>query len=158
MSFWGLTCTAIPPFLADGLEWPCPVRSALKRTPVQDFNSFPIIFYYIISITYQKIGDLFCPVIFLDFRIFMHNILPTTGVICCWSSDFSIFPIPNLDQSNLPPGQPPSRATSLTGNLPPGQPQGDFVVFCEAFDNFFLSFKWDLYEQGTYFRFYEFKN
>ena len=25
-------------------------------------------FYYIISTTYQKIGDLFCPVIFLDFR------------------------------------------------------------------------------------------
>ena len=54
--------TAIPPFLADGLGWPCPVRSALKRTPVQDFNSFSIIFYCIISTTYQKIGDLFCPV------------------------------------------------------------------------------------------------
>jgi hypothetical protein len=26
------------------------------------FNSFPIMFYYIISTTYQKIGDLFCPV------------------------------------------------------------------------------------------------
>ena len=25
-------------------------------------------FYYIISNTYQKIGDLFCPVILLDFR------------------------------------------------------------------------------------------
>ena len=25
-------------------------------------------FYYIISTTYQKTGDLFCPIIFLDFR------------------------------------------------------------------------------------------
>ena len=29
---------------------------------MQDFNSFSIMFYYIISTTYQKIGDLFCPV------------------------------------------------------------------------------------------------
>ena len=53
---------AIPPFLADGLGWPSPVRSALKRTPVQDFISFLIMLYNIISTTYQKIGDLFCPV------------------------------------------------------------------------------------------------
>ena len=53
---------AIPPFLADGLGWPCYVRSDLKRTPLQDFNSFSIIFYYIISTTYQKIRDLFCSV------------------------------------------------------------------------------------------------
>ena len=33
-----------------------------KRTPVQDFNSFSIMFYYNISTTYQKIGDLFFPV------------------------------------------------------------------------------------------------
>ena len=32
------------------------------------FNYFSIMFYYIISTTYQKIGDLFCPVICLDFR------------------------------------------------------------------------------------------
>ena len=51
---------AIPPFWQKGLEWPCPVRSALKRTPVEDFNSFSIMFYYIISTKYQKIGDLFC--------------------------------------------------------------------------------------------------
>ena len=49
-------------FLPKRVEWPCPVRSALKRTPVQDFNSFSIMFYYIFSTTYQ-----FCPVIFLDF-------------------------------------------------------------------------------------------
>ena len=35
---------------------------------VQDFNSFSIMFYHIIFTTYQKIGDLFCPFIFLDFR------------------------------------------------------------------------------------------
>ena len=29
---------------------------------MQDFNSFSLMFYYIISTTYQKIGDLFCPV------------------------------------------------------------------------------------------------
>ena len=41
------------------VEWPCPVRSTLKRTPVQDFNSFPIMFYCTISTTYQETGDLF---------------------------------------------------------------------------------------------------
>ena len=50
------------PFLPKRVGWPCPVRSALKRTPVHDFNSFSIIFYYIITTTYQKIEDLFCPV------------------------------------------------------------------------------------------------
>ena len=54
--------TAIPPFLADGLGWLCPVKSALKRTLMQDLNSFSIMIYYIISTPYQKIGDLFCPV------------------------------------------------------------------------------------------------
>ena len=49
-------------FWQKGLGWPYPVRSALKRTPAQDFNSFSIMFYHIISATYQKIGDLFCPV------------------------------------------------------------------------------------------------
>ena len=44
------------------LNWLCPVKSALKRTPVQDFNSFSIMFYYIFSTTYQRIGDLFWPV------------------------------------------------------------------------------------------------
>ena len=37
-------------------------------TLMQEFNSFSIMFYYIISTTYKKIGDLFCPVVFLDFR------------------------------------------------------------------------------------------
>ena len=29
---------------------------------MQNFNHFPIMLYYIISTTYQKIGDLICPV------------------------------------------------------------------------------------------------
>ena len=33
-------------------------RSALKRTPVQDSNSFSLVLYHIISTTYQKIRDL----------------------------------------------------------------------------------------------------
>ena len=57
-----LPTIAIPPFLAEGLGWLCPVMSALKRTPGEDFNHFSIMFCYIISTTYQKIGDLFCPV------------------------------------------------------------------------------------------------
>ena len=52
------------PFSQNG----CPVKSALKKTPVQDFNYFSLMFLCIISTTYQNIGDLFCPVIFLDFR------------------------------------------------------------------------------------------
>ena len=52
------------PFWQKVLGLPCPVRSALKRTPVQDFSYFSIMYKYIFSTTYQKIGDLF---IFLDF-------------------------------------------------------------------------------------------
>ena len=40
---------------------------------MQDFNYFSIFFYYIFSTTYQKIGDLFCLVIFLDFRTVCFN-------------------------------------------------------------------------------------
>ena len=49
MSFYGLTYqdTAIPPFSPEiglfWLNWPCPVGSALKKTLVQDSNSFPIL-------------------------------------------------------------------------------------------------------------------
>ena len=47
---------------ADWLNLICPVRSAaLKRTPVENFNSFSAMFYCMISTTHQKIGDLFCP-------------------------------------------------------------------------------------------------
>ena len=44
------------------LNWQQLVGSTLKTTLLQDFNSFSIVFYYIISTTYQKIGDLFCSV------------------------------------------------------------------------------------------------
>ena len=50
------------PIWQKGLGWPCLARSALKRSPVQDFNYLFIMFYCIISTTYPKIGDLFCPV------------------------------------------------------------------------------------------------
>ena len=43
------------PFLPKWIEWLCPVRSALKRTSVQDLNSFSIMIYCIISTTYLKI-------------------------------------------------------------------------------------------------------
>ena len=54
-------------YLPKRVGWPCPVRSALKRTPVQDFNSFSISIYYIISTTFQKLRDLFYSLIILDF-------------------------------------------------------------------------------------------
>ena len=57
------------PAKKDGMA--VPVRTVLKRTPVQDFNSFFIMFYYIIrfiTTIYQKNGDLFCSFVFLDFR------------------------------------------------------------------------------------------
>ena len=50
------------PFLPNRVGRQCPARSARKRTPVQDLTSFYIMFYYIISTTYQKIGELYCPV------------------------------------------------------------------------------------------------
>ena len=56
------------PFLPKWVGWPCPVRSAPKRTPVQDFNSLSIMFYCIMSRTHHNIGDLFCPITSLDFR------------------------------------------------------------------------------------------
>ena len=72
----------IPPCLAEGLEWPvkrmamhCTVRSALKRSPVQDVNSFSILFCQIISTTYQKIGDLFYTVHISGLSHSMKNII-----------------------------------------------------------------------------------
>ena len=50
----------------------------LKRTPVQDFKYFSIIFYYIISTTFQKIGDLFCP---LHTSGFSHGVQYVQGFI-----------------------------------------------------------------------------
>ena len=50
-------------------------KKALKRTPVQDFNYFSMMFCYIISTTYKKVGDLFYPVIFLDFHTVILSLL-----------------------------------------------------------------------------------
>ena len=55
----------------------CPVRSDLKRTPVQDFNSFSVMFYYIISTTYQKIEDL---LYFWTFTLYSFPKVLTNGV------------------------------------------------------------------------------
>ena len=65
---WAQPIQSISQFLLKRLGWPCLVRSALKRTPVQNFNHFSIMFNYIFSTTYQRIKDLFYSVIFLDFR------------------------------------------------------------------------------------------
>ena len=49
--------------LADWLNWPCPVRAALQTTPVQDFDSFSIMFYYMIFPHIRKLETyIFCPV------------------------------------------------------------------------------------------------
>jgi hypothetical protein len=50
------------------------------RTPVQDFNSFSIMFYTTLlsSTIYQKIGDIFYSLIFLEFRtVWIHHIVIT---------------------------------------------------------------------------------
>ena len=78
------------PFWQKGLEWPCPVRSALKRTPVQDFNYFSIILYCIISTTYQKIGGLFCPV---HISGFSHSVVCFED-LHCYRTDFRIVKVP----------------------------------------------------------------
>ena len=52
-----LTGPAIKAHLPKRVGWPCSARSALKRTPMQDFISFSIMFYYIISTkSYTTIG------------------------------------------------------------------------------------------------------
>ena len=49
--------------------WPCPVRSVLKRTPVQYFNFFPILYSTTILASHiKKLETYFALFIFLDFR------------------------------------------------------------------------------------------
>ena len=74
---------AIQAHLPKRVGWPCPVRSALKRTPMQDFDSFPIMFYYIISTTYQIIGAYFALFILLDFRMVCALISQLENVTMC---------------------------------------------------------------------------
>ena len=75
---WKWPFQPISQSLPKRVGWPCSVRPALKRTPVQNLNSFSIMFYYIISTTYQKIWDLFCPV-----HIFgLSHSVSTLGFFC----------------------------------------------------------------------------
>ena len=76
------------------------VMSVLKRTPMQDFNSLPIVLYYIISTTYQKIGDRFCPVHIsgllhsVNRFIFWHLVKffgANTHIIPKWRKEISIW-------------------------------------------------------------------
>ena len=76
----------ISQLLPKRVGWPRPVRPALKRTLAQDFNSFYIMFYYSFSTTYQKIGDLFCPVTYiskLSYSAFYGNSEPFFFLINC---------------------------------------------------------------------------
>ena len=53
----------------DWLNWPCPVRSALKRTPVQDFDSFSIkCSTTLLAPHIKKLETYFALFICLDFR------------------------------------------------------------------------------------------
>ena len=93
MTGWGLRALPSHPFWQKGLERLCPIGSALKRTPMQDFNSFSIIFYCIIITTYQKIGGLFC---LFHISRFSHSMMDKTDrnsgeavyhpskVVCTW--------------------------------------------------------------------------
>ena len=77
--------------MADSANQPISAKKggmALKRTPMQDFNYFSIRFYYIISTTYQKIGDLVCSLICLDFHTAcLKKIHLTFLVILCLGID-----------------------------------------------------------------------
>ena len=90
--------TLLCQFLPKRVGWLCPLRSAFNRTPVQNFNSFSIMFYYIIITTYQTIGHLFCPDIFWTFAQCEH-----TGKRCrkkfLWKIDICTY---NLDVRHSP--------------------------------------------------------
>ena len=83
---------AIQAHLPKRVEWPCPVRSALKWTPVQDFKSFSKLFYYIISTTYQKIGDLFCPVHISYAYCVLTNSWPCTAHCAAYAVSNFVYP------------------------------------------------------------------
>ena len=53
-----------------------------KRIKILHGCPFSIMFYFIICTPYQKIGDLFCPVIYLDFRTVHLDVLFTK---CLWT-------------------------------------------------------------------------
>ena len=57
------------------------VRSALKRTQVQDFSSLFIMIYYIISTTYKELKTYFALFIFLVFRIVWREALDSVYIM-----------------------------------------------------------------------------
>ena len=83
-----------------------PIRSALKRTPMRDFNSFSIKVYYIlISTTYQKNGDLFYSLLFLDFRTVCLSFVcdkrcGTESTMECFMYTFSSLFFSNISENN----------------------------------------------------------
>ena len=57
------------PFWQKGLGWSCPVRSALKRTHMQDFDSFSIMLTKSLAPNIKKLETYIALFIFLEFRI-----------------------------------------------------------------------------------------
>ena len=56
-----LTGLTIPPFLQMGLDGRALFQISPKRTPMQDFNSFPILFYYLITSPHIKKFETYLP-------------------------------------------------------------------------------------------------
>ena len=96
--------------------WTCPVRAALKRTPVQDFNSFSIRFYYIISTIYiKKLETYFALLYFWTFAVCTtlfridKNFVKTdtvrnaTHITRCSFLPPCIFFLPTCFSADLPP-------------------------------------------------------
>ena len=82
--------------------WPCPVRSALKRTSEPDFNSISITFYYykLLAPHIKKLETYFALFIFLDFRTVCepsaHKVVLLESVIVCKSKISTIFDFNNF--------------------------------------------------------------
>ena len=72
-----------------GLDGPALLGQPSKgHKSMQDFNSFSIMFYYIISTTYQKIGDLFCPVHISGLSHSVDKAPKTLSDAICLTTDF----------------------------------------------------------------------
>ena len=110
------------PFLPKRVGWPCPVSSAFKRTPLQDSNFFSIMFYYINSTTNQKIGDLYCLVIFLDFRTVCKYMLYQP------SGTWRLLPSPKIVYSCASKGLITRLQNYLGGAISPTF----LAIFCQA--------------------------
>ena len=72
------------PFCQNGWDGRALLGQPSKGHPRKILILFSIIFYYI-STTYQEIGDLFCPVIFLYFRTVQCDIhVPSNWFVAGW--------------------------------------------------------------------------